>query len=90
MGSEWLGEVVGEVFVGRDMFDVDGSSLDVIVDEVVFDVNEFSAFGGRRVLGDKDGSPAVDEERCRLGFKRAGFAKEPSEPMDLLCVGGGS
>ena len=75
MGPEWFGEAVGEVFVGSDMFDVNGSSSDVIVDEVVFDVNEVSAFGGRRVLGDKDGSLVVDEERCRLGFRPAGFAE---------------
>ena len=90
MGYEWFGEVIGKVFVGRDMLDVDGSSLDEIVDEVVFDVNEFSAFGGRRVLGDKDGSLAIYEERFRLGFRHAGFAEEPSEPVDLLCGGGGS
>ena len=59
LGSEWFVEVVGEVLVGRDMFGVDGFSLDVIVDVVVFEVNEFSAFGGRRVLGDKDSSLVV-------------------------------
>ena len=89
MGSEWFGEVVGEVFVERDIFDVYGSSLDVIVDEVVFDVNEFSAFGGRRVSGEKDGSLIVYEERSRLGFRRVCFAEEPSKPVDLFYGGGG-
>lgn len=85
MGAYGLGEVIGEVFDGGDVLDVDGSSFDVIVNEVVFDVNKISAFDGRRIPGRKDVRLVVAKERrgLRLGCVR--FAEKSSHPVCLLC-----
>ena len=53
LGSEGFREIAGYVFLGWYVLNLDRSSLDVVLFEVVFDVNEFSAFGWSPVLGDE-------------------------------------
>lgn len=65
--------------------DFDGSSLDVVLCEVVFDMNdEFLALGGSRVLCNEDCCFVVDEESGRFRFARLSVSVEAAEPMFLL------
>ena len=80
-GSEGFRDVVGYVFLGWYVLNLDRSSLYVVLYEVVFDVNEFSAFGGSRVLGDEDCGLVVYEKGGWLGFRRVGIDEGAAEPV---------
>lgn len=71
------------------MVDLCGTSVDVIVYEVVLDVNKFAAFGGGRVLSYQDCSFVVSEERDGVGFWHVCFDEKSSKPMCLLGCSGG-
>ena len=66
------------------MLDLDGSSSDVVLCEMVFGVDEFSAFGGSRVLCNEDCCFLSTKRRGRFRFGRFCVAEEAAEPMRLL------
>ena len=61
LGAEGFREV-GYVPLGQYVLNLDRSSLYVVLYEVVFDVNKFSAFGWSRVWGDDDCCLVVNEQ----------------------------
>lgn len=62
------------------MLNLDGSSLDVVLYEMVFDVDEFSAFGGATKIV----ALLSAKRRGRFCFGRLSVSEEAPEQIRLL------